>query len=101
MGILLSYKKRFTNPSPSFFGKNLIFFRNKSHFFRNKSLFPYKRLVLPYQGLTFQEVRDLETRKFVNKYILFISHLYPFVHSELAVSRTMVDGGLGPLDGMP
>ena len=55
-------------------------------FFGTKSLIPYQGLILPYQGLIFREVRDLETRKFVDKYLLRISCLYPFVHNELAIS---------------
>ena len=82
MGILLIYRKQFTNPSPSFFGNNLIFSGTKSSF-------PYQRLILPYEGLTFREVRDLETRKFVDKYLLRISCLYPFIHIDLAISRGM------------
>ena len=77
-GILRIYRKWFTKPSPFFSGKNLLF--------GTKSLIPYQRLILPYQGLIFQEVRDLKTRKFVDKYILRIFRLYPFVHNELSIN---------------
>ena len=80
VGVLLIYRKRFTNPFSSFFEKNLLFLGTKS-------IFPYQRLILPYQGLIFREIRDLETRKFMDKYFLCISRLYPFVHRELAISR--------------
>ena len=82
-GILRVYRKWFTKPSPFFSGKNLLF--------GTKSLLPYQRLILPYQRLIFREVRDLETRKFVDKYILRISRLYPFVHNELAINGRTAD----------
>ena len=79
-GILSIYKGWFTNASPFFFGKNLLLFGTKS-------LIPYQRLILPYQRLIFREVRDLETRKFMDKYLLRISRLYPFVHNELSINE--------------
>ena len=36
---------------------------------------------------------DLETKEFVNKYLLCISHIYPFVHNELALSGGTTDWG--------
>ena len=76
-GILPIYRKWFTNPSHFFSGKNIFLFGTRS-------LIPYQRLILPYQGLIFREVRDLETRKFVDKNLLHIYLLYPFIHNELA-----------------
>ena len=87
VGILLNYIKWFANPSPfNFSGKNLHFLGTKSLFPYQRLIIPYQGLILPYQGLIFQEGRDLETRKFVDKYLLRISCLYPFVHNELALS---------------
>ena len=86
VGILLIYREWFTNPSPFFSRKNLLFLETKSHF-------PYQILILPYQGLIIQEVRDLEARKFVDRYLLRISRLYPFIHSELAISKRTVGWG--------
>ena len=89
MGILQIYRKQFMNPSLSFFGKNLLFLGTKS-------LFPYQRLIFPYQGLFFRKVRNLETRKFMDKYLLRISRLYTFIHSKLSISRRTA--GLGDLE---
>ena len=83
-GILLIYRGWFMNPSPFFFKKNLIFFGRKS-------LLPYQRLILPYHRLIFREVRNLETRKFVDKYLLCISLLYSFIHNELAINGRTTD----------
>ena len=58
-----------------------------------KSLFPYHRLILPYQGLIFLEVRDLETRKSVDKYLLHNFHLNVFIHNELSKCSRMVGWG--------
>ena len=83
---LTIYRKWFMNPSHFFSGKNLLFFGIKS-------LIPYQRLIIPYQVLIFREVRDLGTRKFMDKYLLRVSLLYPFVHSELAISGKMAGWG--------
>ena len=72
--------------SPSYFGK-------ESLIFRDKYIFPYLGQILPYQRLLFREVRDLGTKKFVDKYILRVLRLYPFVHNELSISRKTVDWG--------
>ena len=67
---------------PPFSSKRISFSLGQIKYF-----FPYQRLILPYQILIFREVRNLETRKFVDKYLLCISLLYPFVHNELAISK--------------
>ena len=85
-GILPIYRKWFTNPSHFFSGKNIILFGTRS-------LIPYRRLIFPYQGLIFRELRDLETRKFMDKNLLHISLLYPFIHHKLAKSGRMTDLG--------
>ena len=58
-----------------------------------KSLFPYQRLILPCQGLIFLEVRDLETRKFVDKYLLRNFLLNVFIHNELSKCGRMAGWG--------
>ena len=73
-------------PPPFFSGKNLFFFGIKS-------LIPYRRLILSYQGLIFLEVRDLRIRKVVNKYLLRVSRLYPFVHNKLAMCGKTIGWG--------
>ena len=65
---------------------SLSYFRKESLTFRDKSIFPYLGLIIPYQGLIFREVKDLKTMKFVDKYLLRVSHLCPFVYNELAIS---------------
>ena len=72
--------------SPSYFEK-------ESLIFRDKYVFPYLGLILHYHGLIFQKVRDLGTRKFVDKYILRVSRLNPFVHNERAISERMASWG--------
>ena len=67
---------------PSHLGK-------KSSIFRDKYFFPYPGLIFPYQGLFLIEMWDLEDRKFVDKYPLRISCLYPFINDELAIYRRM------------
>ena len=60
-------------------------------FFGTKCLIPYEGIILPYQELIFRELRDFRTRKFVDKYLLRIFRLYPFVHNELAISGRTTD----------
>ena len=84
--ILPIYRKWFMNPSSFFSGNNLFLFGTKY-------LIPYQKLILPYQGLIFREVRDLGTRKFVDKYILRVSRLYLFVHNKLSISGRIVEWG--------
>ena len=63
----------------------LAYLRKESPIFRDKYvfpylglIFPYQGLILPYQGLLLQEVWDLETRKFADKYPLraFLAFIY-------------------------
>ena len=59
--------------------------------FMIKSLLPLSRIslrdksLLPYQGFIFREVRDLETIKSVDKYLVCINH------NELPISDRMAD----------
>ena len=89
------YRKWFTNLSP-ISGKNLLILGIKYVFPYQGLTLPYQRLILPYQGLIisyqglfFREVRDLETKKFADKYFLRISRLHLFIHNELAICRKM------------
>ena len=48
----------------------------------------------PYQGLIFREIKDLETTKFVDKYIfLRIFRLHVFIHNKLPICGKMAGWG--------
>ena len=73
--------------------KSPSYLRKKSLIFRDKYVFPYPGLIFPYQGLFVREIWDLEARKFMDKYPLLISRLYPFINNDLAMCGRMADWG--------
>ena len=75
-GIFLIYKKLVAK-SPSFLRKESPIFRDKYVFPYLGLIFHYQGLIIPYQRLFLRKVRDLETRKFADKYpLLFPAFIY-------------------------
>ena len=56
----------------------------------------------PYQGLIFREIKDLETGKFVDKYIFYVFSVFMYlsITNFLYAVRWQV-GGIKILDGSP
>ena len=82
-GILLIYRQWLPNLPP--------YLWKESPIFRDQYVFPYLGLTFPYQGLLLREIWDLETRKFMDKYHLRISHFYLFINNDLAMCGRMAD----------
>ena len=74
---------------------SLIFWKDNlmiKSLIKDLSLSLRDKSLLPYQGFIFREVRDLETRKSVDKYIFCI------IHNELLICGKMAGKGTQDLD---
>ena len=79
------YRKWFMDPSLFFLREESLLWDKISHSLSktNPSL----------SKINLQKVRDLRTRKFVDKYLLRVFRLYPFIHNKLAMSGKTVGWG--------
>ena len=76
-------------------------FTNLSSLCRKNLLILGTKYVFPYQGLIFRKVRDLETRKFVDKHLLCIFRLHYLSITNFPYEEGQPAGGLKTLDGLP